>query len=196
MDRHFADRILKGLPDEYEYVRNCSYNERDFGLEDVKQTLQNMYADNLARSSSHGKSVVGRGVAMYAQGASRGVQCFNCSEYGHYRKECQRTCDAKKRGPNRGKSHWKKNSNGGGSNGGRGGRGGRAGGRGRGGGVKWCSLHNTTSQSDRECLKQTMNGNTGSANLANIYNPQQSESSVNTTVETTSEETRGYTGGY
>ena len=49
-DQHLADRILKGLPDEYEYVRNCSYNQRDFGLEDVKWTLRKIYAENLARS--------------------------------------------------------------------------------------------------------------------------------------------------
>ena len=196
MDRHFADRILKGLPDEYEYVRNCSYNQRNFGLENVKRTLRNIYADNVARSSSHGKSVVGRGVAMPAQGDISGVQCFNCSEYGHYRKECPQNCDAKKLGPNRGKPHWKKNSRGGGSSGGRGGRGGGAGGRGRGGGTKWCSLHNTTSHSDQECLKQKINGNTGSANFANIYSLNQSESPVNTTMETTSDVTGGYMGGF
>ena len=195
-NQHLADRILKGLPDEYEYVRNCSYNQRDFGLENVKRTLRNIYADNLARSSSTGKSVVGRGVAMQAQGDSRGVQCFNCSEYGHYRNECPQACDAKKRGPNRGKPHWKKNSRGRGSNGGRGGRGGGAGGRGHGGGAEWCSLHNTTSHSDQECLKQKTNGNTGSANFANICILHQYESQVNTTVETTSEVTGGYMGGY
>ena len=84
-------------------MRHCSYNQRDFGLEDVKRTLRNIYADNLARFSSHGKSVVGRGVAMHAQGDSSGVKCFNCSEYRHCRKESPQNCDAKKRGPNRGK---------------------------------------------------------------------------------------------
>ena len=57
-DQQLADRILKGLPDEYEYVRSCSYNQREVGLEDVKRTLRNIYADNLARSSSRGKLIV------------------------------------------------------------------------------------------------------------------------------------------
>ena len=93
-------------------MRNRSYNQGEFGLEDVKWTLRNTYADNLARSSSHGKSVVGRGVAMHAQGDSSRVPCFNCSECGYCRKECPQTCDAKKRGLNRGKPHRKKNNRG------------------------------------------------------------------------------------
>ena len=133
---------------------------------------------------------------MHAQGDSSGVQCFNYSEYGHYRKECPQNCDAKKRGHHRGKPHWTKNSRGVGSNGGRWGRGGGAGGRRRGGGAKWCSLHNNTSHSDQECLKQKINGNTGSANFVNMYISHQSESPVNTTVETTSEVTGGYMGRY
>lgn len=203
-DHHLADRILKGLPDEYEHVRNCSYNQREFGLEDVKRTMRNIYADKLARSSSQGKSIAGRGVAMHAQGDSSGVQCFNCSEYGHYRNDCPQNNDKKKRGHNGRKKNTGGGGNGGGHNGGRGGRGGggagRGGGsgagRGRGGGAKWCSLHNTTSHSDQECLKQKSNGNTGSANFANIYSPHQSESPVNTTVATTSAATGGYMGGY
>ena len=63
-------------------------------------------------------------------------------------------------------------------------------------GAKWCSLHNTTSHSDQECLKQNINGNTGSANFTNIYSPHQSESPVNTMVETASEVTGGYMGRY
>ena len=63
-------------------------------------------------------------------------------------------------------------------------------------GAKWCSLHNTASHIDHECLKQKINGNTGSANFANIYRPHQSQSPVNATVETTSEVTGGYMGGY
>ena len=41
------------------------------------------------------------------------------------------------------------------------------------------SLHNTTSHRDQESLKQTMGGNTASANFANIYRRHQSESPVN-----------------
>ena len=133
---------------------------------------------------------------MHAQGDSSGVQCFNCSEYGHYRNECPESNDVKKRRNNRRKPHWKKNGRGGGSDGEREGRDGGAAGRGHGGGDKWCSLHNTTSHSDQECLKQKTNGNTGSANFANICILHQYESQVNTTVETTSEVTGGYMGGY
>lgn len=98
IDQHLADRILNGLQGEYGYVRNCSYNQRDFGhcsynqrdfgLDDVEWKLRNIYADNLARTSSRGKPVVGRGVAMHAQGESSGVRCFTCSEYGQYSNKC------------------------------------------------------------------------------------------------------------
>ena len=40
-----------GLPNKYDYVGNCSYNQHGVGLEDVKPTLWNIYADNLACSS-------------------------------------------------------------------------------------------------------------------------------------------------
>lgn len=76
-DQHITNRILKGLADEYDYVRNCSYNQRDFGKENVKRTLRNIYAGNLARTSSRGKSGVGHGFAMHAQGDASGVECFN-----------------------------------------------------------------------------------------------------------------------
>ena len=114
------------------------------------------------------KSGAGRGVAMHAQGDSSGVQCFNCSEYGHYRNECPESNDVKKRRNNRRKPHWKKNGRGGGSDGEREGRDGGAAGRGHGGGTKWCCLHTTVSHSDQECLKPKINGNTGSANIVNV----------------------------
>ena len=31
-DQYLAGRVLTSLPDEYGYVRNCSYNQRDYGL--------------------------------------------------------------------------------------------------------------------------------------------------------------------
>lgn len=77
MDQHFTDRILKGLPDEY--VHHRSYKQRDVGLDDVKRTPRNVRVDNMVHTSSSRKSVVGRGVAMHAQGDSNGVRCFNCS---------------------------------------------------------------------------------------------------------------------
>ena len=48
---------------------------------------------NLARSSSRGKLVVGRGVAMHAQGDSSGAQSLSCrrSEYGYHRADARRT---------------------------------------------------------------------------------------------------------
>lgn len=111
--RHFADSILKGLP--YEYVRNCNYNQRGFGLEDIKRTLQNIYGDNLARTSSNGNSGGSRGVAVHAQGDSSGVKYFDCSEYGHYSNECPQNSGSKKRRHNRGNPLWKKNGCGGAS---------------------------------------------------------------------------------
>lgn len=107
-DQHLADRILRevqkglpdDLPDECECVRDRSYNQRNFGLEDAKRILRNIYADNLIRTDSRGKSVVGRGVAMHAQGDSSRVQRLNCSEHGHYKNECLPNNDSKKRGDN------------------------------------------------------------------------------------------------
>ena len=193
-DQFLADSILKGLPDEYEYAHNCSYNQRDFRLEDVKRTLRNGYADNVARSSSRGKPTVGRGVVMHAQGDSGGVTCFNCSEYGRYRNECPQNNDETKRSG--GKAYGRKSGRGEGRNGKRRGCGGSAAGFRRVKEARWWSSHNITSHSDQECLKQRINGNTDSASFANMYSPRQLESPVNTTVGTTSEVTWDYMGGY
>ena len=66
-NQHLVDVILTSLPDEYEYVRSFSYNQRDFSLlEDVKRTLRNIYVDTVPRYSSRGKFVVGGGVTMRA----------------------------------------------------------------------------------------------------------------------------------
>ena len=54
--QHLADRILKGVQDEYEYVRNCSYNQRSGTF--TRTTW--------LRSLPHVNSVTGRGVAMHA----------------------------------------------------------------------------------------------------------------------------------
>lgn len=59
--QYATHRILTGLRDEYEYVRKYGYNQRDFGLKDIRRTMHNIYADNLSRISLRGKSVVGGG---------------------------------------------------------------------------------------------------------------------------------------
>lgn len=158
-DQHFADKILKILPGEYVYVRNYSYNQCDFGLENVKRTLRNLCTDKLARSSSRGHSVVGRGIAMYAHGDSSGVRRFNSSTYGHCRNKFPQDNDTKKRGHGGGNFNGRttveveattveeRHEGSGGNNGGRGGRGGSTAGRGRGCRAKWCSFR-TNSHSD------------------------------------------------
>ena len=166
-------------------MRNCSYNQRDFGLEDVKRTLRNIYAGNFARSFSHRKYVVSRGVTMHAQGDSSAVQRFNCSGYGHYRNDCPQHSEAKKRGPNRETPQWK-NSRGGGSNGGRGGRGGSADGRGRGGGLN-DALSTTPPATATKSVSSRRSTATPAAPISPTFtaltshSPHQSESPVNIT---------------
>ncbi|CAN0290502.1 unnamed protein product, partial [Scytosiphon promiscuus] len=86
-DGYFSDMILTALPPEYEFVRNTSFRDREFTLEDIMSTMRNMYADLLSRPSST-PSVAGRGVAMHVQGDISGITCHICKEQGHYQKDC------------------------------------------------------------------------------------------------------------
>lgn len=95
-----------------------------------------------------------------------GVQL--CSTYGHYNNYRPQNSDAKKRGHNREKPYGRNNGLDGGRNDCRGGRGGITARHGGGGRAKWCSIDNTTSHNDQECLKKKINGNTGSANFAKV----------------------------
>ena len=78
---YIADRILKGLPAEYEYVRAQLQLQSDRLRAGGRQA--DIYSDKLAGSSWLGNSVVGRKIAMYVQSDSSWAPCFKRSERGH-----------------------------------------------------------------------------------------------------------------
>lgn len=93
-DQHLADRTLAGLPREYEHVRNCRQPARLRLGGNQKPTQRNIHGINPARTSLHGTSVWGRGVAMQARKASLlWYSASKASEYGHYRNECLQKSD-------------------------------------------------------------------------------------------------------
>lgn len=152
---------------DYDYVRKTSFRERDFGLDDIKSTMTNMFIDSLSRSST--KSVAGRGVAMQVTSDSSGIKCFNGRKDGHLRSGCpepQRPKPQQQQQKGGKKKHWKKGSGGEPS-------------------PKWCSFHKTKTHSDAECLKQkeardkqagSVNfPNIGSGRIAQLEQPEQEE---------------------
>ena len=46
--------LIQALRAEYDYVNNKSYSDRDFHLESIRRTINNIYIDNLSRSSRDG----------------------------------------------------------------------------------------------------------------------------------------------
>ena len=127
-DERFADIDLHAITRDYDYVRQTSFRERDFGLKEVMATTRNMFMDSLSRSST--KRIAGRGVAMHAVSGESSVQCFNCQKRRHRRRDCPQPVRSKPKQQQQKhkKKHWKK-----------------AGGE---SGPKWCSLHKTTNHSD------------------------------------------------
>ena len=90
-DESYEDIILRALPKEYDFVRQQSHMNRNFGLTGIKTTAINMFNDDLSRKSS-ASAVAGRGVAMRAT-------------QGHGKKQqYKRGKDNKKRGG--GASKW------------------------------------------------------------------------------------------
>ena len=83
----FGDLILNAFTPDYNFVRNTSFRDRQFGLEDIKFTMRNLYADLLSRSSNT-PSIAGRGVAMQAQDDLHGVKCYICRKFGHRTEHC------------------------------------------------------------------------------------------------------------
>ena len=64
-DKSYEDIILRALPNEYDFVRQQSHMNRNFGLTGIKTTAINMFIDGFSRKSS-AFAVAGRGVAMQA----------------------------------------------------------------------------------------------------------------------------------
>ena len=90
-DESYEDIILRALPKEYDFVRQQSHMNRNFGLTGIKTTATNMFIDDLSRKSS-ASAVPGRGVAMQ-------------TTQGHGKKRrYKRDKDNKKRGG--GASQW------------------------------------------------------------------------------------------
>ena len=70
----YEDIILRALPKEYDFVRQQSHMNHNFGLTGIKTTAVNMFIDDLSRKSS-ASAVAGRGVAMQAtQGLGKKLQ--------------------------------------------------------------------------------------------------------------------------
>ena len=58
------DVILRGLPKEYDLVRQQSHSNRTFDLQKIKSTAVNMFIDEISRNKSSDLTVAGRGVGM------------------------------------------------------------------------------------------------------------------------------------
>ena len=80
---------------------------------------------------------------MHATSGDSGVQCFNCEQRGHRRRDGPQPLrpKPKEQQQKHKKKHWKK-----------------AGGE---PGPKWCSLHKRTNHSDTECFKQKATNDKG-----------------------------------
>ena len=64
-DKSYKDIIIRALPKEYDFFRQQSNINRNFGLTGIKTTAINTFIDDLSRKSS-ASAVAGRGVAMQA----------------------------------------------------------------------------------------------------------------------------------
>ena len=64
-DESYEDIILRALPKEYDFIRQQSHMNRNFGLTGIKTTALNMFIDDLSRTPSS-SAVAGRGVAIQA----------------------------------------------------------------------------------------------------------------------------------
>ena len=85
-DERFEDIILHAITTDSDYVRPTGFRERDFRLKEIKSTMRNIIIDSLFCSST--KRIEGRGLAMDAASGDSGVQCFNCQQRGHRRRDC------------------------------------------------------------------------------------------------------------
>ena len=159
----FGDLILNAITPDYNFVRSTSLRDREFGLQDIKSTMRNIYADLLSRSSSTPSSA-GRGVTIQAQDNLYGVKCYICRQFRHRKEHCSMYNTNHKKTRKEGSSKWcslyKTTSH----------ADDECGAKGKkhpskqqkrqgGGGAKWCSVHVTTSHIDDECQLQKKQAN-------------------------------------
>ena len=130
----YLDITLSGLtkaPD-FKFIREIHYREEFTSVDRLLKKANRFYVDQQSRNAS-GSVVSGRGSAM---AASSSDQCHQCKAYGHFQRDCPQ--QVRKNRPKLGKKKWKN----------------KLGGGGGGAQPKWCSCHNTTTDSDAECQKQ------------------------------------------
>ena len=88
-DKRFEDIMLRGITSDFDYIRNTSYRDPNFGLKDTQSTMRRMYIDDL--SCKDKPKIAGRGAAMSARHAffasKRHFRCFNCDKPGHRKSE-------------------------------------------------------------------------------------------------------------
>ena len=145
----YEDVIIQALPTEYDYVNNKSYCDRDFDVESIRRTTNNIFIYNLSRANPNGmESVVGRGAAMQAAGRCLSSdECYNCGELGHGCSNCPKPQRRKQQ-----QLHKQNTSNG------------KKGGQG-----KHSSHHHCRSHDVSECLKQKeFQQQAGVINFANV----------------------------
>lgn len=66
-DYRYEDVIIQAMSAEYDYVENKSYRDRDFDLESIRGTINNIFIDDLCRANCNGMtSVVDRDATIQA----------------------------------------------------------------------------------------------------------------------------------
>ena len=83
-DESYEGIILRALPKEYDFVRQQSHMNRNFGLTGIKTTAINMFIDDLSRKSS-ASAVAGGGVAMQSTQGHVKKQQYKRGKYNQKR---------------------------------------------------------------------------------------------------------------
>ena len=79
-DDLIEDVILRGLPKEYDLLRQQSHSDRAFDLQKIKSTAVNMFIDEFSRNTSSDPTVAGRRVAMAVASRRQSLQTWQREE--------------------------------------------------------------------------------------------------------------------
>ena len=79
--------LLQRLDDDYEFVQMTSFHSPNFGINETQSMMTNVYIDRFSRPG-HVNELAGRGMAMKTTKGSRKVQCYNCQEFKHIKRDC------------------------------------------------------------------------------------------------------------